>query len=244
MESNGRRPRTFSGASIGQLGTGSVEATGEHFVVHAYSDSHAHRTLQLAESIYEDVISETGAENFTQSEPYHLFVFENLIELQDKSGLPSWATGGIVDGAIATYDDPTVIPAAVTHFTTHLIYGGLMGALDERTRWVGEGLATHLERRQSQRTAPPELQRYESSVPFREMTQLPPLDERNRKTNSWYRQVGNVVGYMLDRGGRLGFADFISALQSGASLDEAVGRGYPQLWHNMEELEKQWNENR
>jgi hypothetical protein len=239
-----RRQKSYAGASVGKLGQRSVKAQGEHVIVHSYADADVQRQLRFAESIYEDVVSEIGAVEFIQQEPYRIFIFANRRELEEKSGLPAWADSGIVDGAIVTYNDPTILAGVLTHYMSHLLFKEFMGALDERTRWIDAGLAVRLERRQAPRSAPTELQKYDSSVPFREMTQLPPLDERSRKNNDWFRQVGDVVAYMLDRGGRLGFADFISELRGGASLDESVRRGFPQLWDDMSKLEAEWNENR
>jgi hypothetical protein len=230
--------------AVGSLDSGAVTATGEHVQVSAYSDTIAHRTLKLAESIYEDAVSDAGLQGMLPRGRYSILVYTDKHEMMEKGRVPDYAEGALVQRTIVTHQDPVALTQAITHFICHAILRDYLNRREAHTAWIEEGYSIYLERRVSPRTAPEPLSRYENPIAIDQLTDLPPIDERHRKNETWFRQAGDLVEFMIDRGGRIGFSDFMSRLRSGDTLDEAIGASFPNMWHNMQELEQEWNQNR
>ena len=70
-----------------------------------------------------------------------------------------------------------------------------------------------------------------------------PLSEKtddNQKVSLWYAQSESMVQFMIERGGRIGFGQFLAALRQNESLDKAVADGFPGMWRDSAELLQAW----
>ncbi len=49
-----------------------------------------------------------------------------------------------------------------------------------------------------------------------------------------------MVRFMIERGGRIGFSQFLAALRYDKPLDQCVSEGFPGSWRTLEELNTDW----
>lgn len=227
------------------LAPGSREQQTLHFLVEAYGQEKADAYGRIAEQDYERIMQDTGLYSFSPREPYRIVVYETKDEFHKKTGQPEWSGGVTVGNAILVFDSPDV-EAVMAHEMTHVIYNEYMMRMPEEQRWINEGLAVYEEIRAS---SPERREIYYANaariikmnpMPFSQMVTLMPATERERLVNKWYVQVGNVVQFMVERGGRLGVSVFLSQLKNGASVNTALEQGFPSLWKDMQSLEKAW----
>ncbi|PIR18845.1 MAG: hypothetical protein COV48_05280, partial [Elusimicrobia bacterium CG11_big_fil_rev_8_21_14_0_20_64_6] len=77
-------------------------------------------------------------------------------------------------------------------------------------------------------------------IPMEQMIRLVPASERDYEVSLWYAQSESMVRFMIERGGRIGFSQFLGALRYDKNLDQAVSEGFPGSWRTLAELEADW----
>ena len=70
---------------------------------------------------------------------------------------------------------------------------------------------------------------------------LIPASEKERTVNTWYAQVGSVVSFMVETGGRFSFSIFLKELRRGQPLPQALQDGFAGKWRNLSDLEYGWH---
>lgn len=220
------------------LDPGAKEEAGLHFRVKAYGSTRAREILQEAELQYQRIMNDSGLYSFSPRALYEIVVYSSQDEFHKKTQFASWAAGLTVGNAIYTYDGPGLAPT-LAHEMTHLIFHEYMGDSRQDLRWLNEGFAMYEESRAlgGPGVAFPSSQ---EPSPFHQMVGLIPATERERQVHLWYKQVGDVVGYLVERGGRVGMGQFFSALRERRPVDESLRTGFPGVWSSMQELEAAW----
>lgn len=229
-----------SDAGYGRLDPGSYKLDSLHFRVEAYGADKAAKASETAEALYRKVMEDTGLYSFMPRDLYPLVLYGSREEYLKKTGLPEWSGGVSVGRALYMYDGPGLRPT-LAHEMTHLIFNEFLGRQDPSLRWINEGLAVYEEQEASQEWRGRAATR---AIPFREMINLAPIGEKDALVNDWYRQVGSVVRFMIERGGRVGFGEFLKAMRDGRSPDEAIRVGFPGGWTSMAALETAWTASR
>lgn len=223
-----------------RLDPGAQRLDSLHFSVWAYSSEKAQAASQTAEDLYRKVMEDTGLYSFMPRELYPLVLYGSREEYLRKTRLPEWSGGASVGRALYMHEGPGLRPV-LAHEMTHLVFGEFMGRHEAALRWVNEGLAVYEEQEASgEWRGRPQTR----PIPFREMVNLAPLGEKDILVNDWYRQVGSVVRFMVERGGRVGFGEFLKTLKDGRALDDAVRQGFPGVWTDMAALETAWTASR
>jgi len=210
-----------------------------HLRVHAYGADRAQAVSELAETLYSRVMTDTGLYSFVPRGLYPIVTYASREEYLRKTRLPEWSGGISVGNSIFVYEGPRM-PGILAHEMTHLIFFEYMGRSDEALRWVNEGLAVYEEQEalRAQGGGGPSLPL--RKLPFREMIGMAPLSENQGSAGEWYLQVGSVVRFLIERGGRVGFSEFLKALHDGRGADEAVRTGFPGVWGGLGALESSW----
>jgi len=62
---------------------------------------------------------------------------------------------------------------------------------------------------------------------------MSPNTENGYGASLWYAQAESQIHFMVERGGRIGFGQFLTALRDGQSFDAAVYAGYPGQWRTL-----------
>lgn len=225
-----------SDAGFPRLDPGAHRQDSLHFRVEAYGADKAQAASEMAEGLYRKIMEDTGLYSFMPRELYPLVLYGSREEYLKKTGLPDWSGGVSAGRALYMHEGPGLRPT-LAHEMTHLIFNEYLGRQDPSLRWVNEGLAVYEEVEASGQWRGRPTSR---PIPFREMVNLAPIGEKETLVNDWYGQVGSVVRFMIERGGRVGFGEFLKALKDGRPLDDAVRQGFPGHWSGMAALETAW----
>ena len=236
---SGATQRSVTKRVFDDLDPGSKEQVSLHFRVAAYDSDKTRVVSELCERLYSKIMQDTALYSFLPREPYHITLYANREEYLRKTGLPEWSGGVSVGNAIYAYEGPR-LSGVLAHEMTHLIFREYLGRDDLTLRWVNEGLAVYEEQEAMIQAGFAPAGVVGRKVSFQEMTLLAPMDESQRDVSSWYQQVGSVVRFMIERGGRIGFGQFMRALKDGQRPTDAVRTGFPAQWQSMDELENVW----
>lgn len=242
------RGRSYPGLVEGVypgLDPGAQETTSLHFSVKAYGIDTVRGVSDQAEAAYNRIMTDTGLYSFKPRGLYAIMVYGTQDEYRKKTGQPDWSGGVAVGNAIYTYLSPR-LEAVFAHEMTHLIWFEYMGRVNPDHRWVNEGLAVYQENKTAGLSGRGDIfsvlrgSLRSQPLPMDQMIHLVPATERAYEVSLWYAQAESMVRFMIERGGRIGFSQFLGALRYGKALDEAVAEGFPGHWRAFGDLELDW----
>jgi hypothetical protein len=226
------------------LDAGSSQIDSLHFKIHTYGAQVAQDTSSMCEQAYTTVMTDTGLNSFLPRGQYEIVVYGSQDEYRKKTGQPDWSAGVTVGNAIYTFYSP-VLNGVLSHEMTHLIWFEYMnGRLSDQQRWVNEGLAVYEEAKARNhgyelfssflgtlRSAP---------IPIDQLENMAPNTERAYDASMWYAQSESLIRFMIERGGRIGFGQFLAAIQQGQPFDAAIYAAYPGQWHTLGDFFNDW----
>lgn len=242
------RGRSYAGILEGiypGLDAGAQENAGLHFKVKAYGADVVLGISSMAESAYSRIMIDTGINSFLPLGLYQIVVYGTQDEYRKKTGQPQWSGGVAVGNAIYTYLSPR-LEAVLAHEITHLIWFEYMGHVNPDYRWINEGLAVFQENKALGKYGHGDLfsalrgNLRAQPIPLDQMIHLAPASERAYEVSLWYAQSESMVRFMIERGGRIGFSQFLGGLRYDHNFDQAVAEGFPGLWRTLAELESDW----
>lgn len=228
------------------LDAGYNETQGLHFSVKAYGVDVVRSVADKAEEAYNRIMTDTGLYSFKPRGLYQIVVYGTQDEYRKKTGQPEWSAGVAVGNAIYTYASSR-LDGVLSHEMTHLIWFEFMGGrLVQEHRWINEGLAVYEEAKAVDPTGGSSLfasvrpTLRATPISMDQMTRLVPATERAYEVSLWYAQAEDMVRFMVQRGGRIGFSQFLMALRDGKDLGGAVAAGFPGQWRSLEDFDLQW----
>lgn len=239
------RSYTEIGQIFPELDPGAQELQSLHFLVKAYGVSATRAYADTAEAAYTRIMNDTGLYSFKPRGLYRIVVYGTQDEYRKKTGQPEWSGGVAVGNAIYSYVSPR-LEGVLSHEMTHLIWFEYMGRLNPDHRWVNEGLAVYQEAKALGSKGQTDLfsvlrgNLRAAPLPMESMIRLVPATERAYEVSLWYAQAESLTRFMVERGGRIGYAQFLEALRGGKSFDGAVAAGFPGQWTSLSDLEAQW----
>ncbi len=241
------RSYTEIGQIFPELDPGAQELASLHFKVKAYGISQTRTYADLSESLYNRIMTDTGLYSFRPRELYRIVVYGTQDEYRKKTGQPEWSGGVAVGNALYTFDSPN-IEGVLAHEMTHLIWFEYMGVMrgNQDHRWVNEGLAVYQEaksrgaKNQADIFATLRGNLRAQPLPMESMLRLVPATERAYEVSLWYAQAESMTRFMIERGGRIGYSQFLTALKEGKNFDQAIATGFPGQWMNLADLETAW----
>ena len=232
------------GETFARLDPGASELESLHFKTFAYGQEMARRVSDSAEAAYGRIMTDTNLYSFRPRALYQIVVYGSQNEYRNKTGQPEWSGGCSVGNAIYTFVGPQ-LPQTLAHEMTHLIWYEYMGRVNLDHRWVNEGLAVYEELKAAgvQRQDPFALSRgtlRQQPLTMDQLIHLVPATERERTVQLWYAQSESMVRFLIERGGRMGFSQFLASLRDGRSFDDAVATAYPGNWRTLADVEGAW----
>ncbi len=242
------RGRSYGGILEGvypSLDAGAQENSSLHFKVKAYGQDTVLGVSAQAEAAYTRIMIDTGLNSFMPRGLYQIVVYGTQDEFRKKTGNPEWSNGVSVGNAIYTYMGPN-LDVVLSHEISHLIWFEYMGHVNPDYRWVNEGLAVFQENKARGTRGQGDLFSAvrgglrSQPIPMDQMIHLVPATERAYDVSLWYAQSESMVRFMIERGGRIGFSQFLAALRYDKNLDQAVAEGFPGSWRTLEELNTDW----
>ena len=243
-EGRGNSQYALSEGAYPGLDAGASEKAGIHCKVKAYGAEFAVETLDLCEQTYGRILTDTGLISFTQRAPYELVLYGSQDEYRKKTGQADWSSGITVGNSIYAYVSPT-LNGVLSHQMAHVIWLEFMnGRLGDQQRWVNEGFAVYEDA--TARTRGNELFGGLLSVlrsapmPMDQLENMAPNTERAYETSLWYAQSESMIRFMIERGGRIGFGQFLGSIQQNQSFDSAISAGFPGKWQTLASFETDW----
>ena len=231
------------------LDPGAYEQVSLHFKVAAYGADNAHQISSQAEGFYSTIMTDTNLFSFMPSGLYEIVVYASHDEYVRKTGQPEWSGGVTYGNAICSYNG-SELPQTIAHEMTHLIFNEYMGRPRRDLLWVNEGLAVYEQAKAASGTrVPAELfgrlrqQMRSQPLALEDIVGFVPLSEKadtDQKVTLWYAQSESLVQFMIERGGRIGFSQFLPALKDGKGFDEAVRSAYVGVWSDLAGFYRAW----
>ena len=240
------RPQNITGEVFPPLDAGASEQGSLHFLARAYGSGKAMQAADLAETAYQRIMVDTGLSSFRPlGGLYKIVLYAGADEYHKKTGQPAWSSGLSVGNSIYTYEGAH-LESVISHEMSHLIFYEYMGRSDLELRWVNEGLAVYEESKAGQPASggaapplPPWPQGWEP-LSLDSVVRMVPASERERSVSAWYQQAHSMVRFLIERGGRIGFGQFLAALKGGASVDKALADGFPGSWRDLADFYSAW----
>ncbi len=231
------------------LDPGAAQLDSLHFRVYAYGSQEAQAISDAAEADYNRIMVDTNLYSFHPSGLYRIVVYANQGEYLKKTRQPQWSGGVTVGTSIYTFYGPA-LERTIAHEMTHLIWFEYMNnRVDPTLRWINEGLAVYEEEKAAGggtrridlfSRLEPTLR--SQPIPMDQLINLTPATERDRTVSLWYAEAVGLVSFMIERGGRIGFSQFLQELQQGRDPDQAIGDSFPGMWSSLGALEQAWQQ--
>jgi hypothetical protein len=226
------------------LDPGANDQQSLHFRVRAYGADVASTVSELCEQSYTRIMNDTGLYSFQPRGLYQIVIYGSQDEYRKKTGQPDWSAGVTVGNAIYSFYSPN-LPGILSHEMSHVIWYEFMnGRLSEQQRWVNEGLAVYQESKTRNRGQDlfvnliPTMR--SAPIPMDQIQNLAPNTERAYEASLWYAQAESMIRFMIERGGRIGFGQFLSAIRDGQGFDAALYAGFPGQWRTMVDFYNDW----
>ena len=236
----------LTGEVFPDLDSGVNEQQSLHFQVRAYGNGRAMQTADLAETAYQRIMVDTGLASFQPlAGRYKIVIYGNAGEYRKKTGQPGWSNGVSVGSSIYSYEGGH-LDGLLSHELTLLIFYDYVGHANMDHRWVSEGLAIYEEHKAGQSAAggvAPPMPAWPQGwqpLPMDSIIHMVPASDRDRTVSAWYLQDESLVRFMIDRGGRIGFSQFLGGLRQDAAFDKAVAEGFSGSWRDFNDLYASW----
>ncbi|MCX5794692.1 MAG: hypothetical protein NTY77_04260 [Elusimicrobia bacterium] len=228
------------------LDPGVNEQQTQHCLVRAYGNGKAMQAADIAETVYQRIMVDTGLSSFVPlSGRYKIVIYASADEYHKKTGQPGWSSGVTMGSAVYSYEGGH-LDGLLSHELARLVFYDYMGRNNLDHHWVSEGLASYEESKAGQSAsggvAPPmpAWPQGWQALPIDSIIHMVPASDRDRTLSAWHRQAESLVRFMLERGGRIGFGQFLGALRQDAAFDKAVADAFPGTWRDLPDLYAAW----
>jgi hypothetical protein len=231
------------------LDAGAAQLDSVHFTVHAYGSEATKQISDAAEADYNRIMMDTNLYSFVPSQPYQIWVYSGPDEYHQKTQQPGWSGGATVGNSIYLYVGPN-LGRTLAHEMTHVIFNEFMGKFNPEQRWVNEGLAVYEEQKAAGSLnggagdmfggIRPAL--LTQAIPMGQMISLSPATHEQYTVSLWYCESESMIHFMIDKGTRLGFSQFLTQLQQGQNFDHAIGVAFPAGWRDLNDFYLGWQQ--
>ncbi|MBI3552065.1 MAG: hypothetical protein HY077_06070 [Elusimicrobia bacterium] len=229
------------------LDAGASKLDSLHFTANAYGSESAKRVSTACEDAYGRIMIDTNLFSFMPRGLYQIVVYADKDEYRRKTAQPEWSGGVTVGNSIYTFNGPA-LGRTLSHEMTHLIFFEYMAKVNIDHRWVNEGLAVYEENKAAGGLAGGASDIFSgvrsgmarSPIPMDQMISLAPASERQYEVSLWYAQAESMIRFMVERGGRIGFSQYLAQLKEGQSFDRAIAVGFPGAWRDLNDFYLNW----
>jgi hypothetical protein len=238
-------PIRADGQPFADLDAGAYQLDSLHFRIRAYGQDNAKQVADGAEASYQRIMQDTNLYSFQPRDLYHIVVYGSQQEYDQKTLQPVWSGGCSVGNSIYTFSGP-LMQETIAHEMTHLIWYEYMGRAqqEQNQRWLNEGLAVYEELKTAGAPRDPfTLQRSTRRVTpltVDQLENLVPATEREKTVSLWYAESEDFTRFLIERGGRMGFSQFMQALKDGRTFDDAVNSSYVGQWRSLADAYQAW----
>ncbi len=223
------------------------------------------------EKIAADLGYQRSSEFWTWDKRVKIYIYSDQEAFLKTANHPAWA-GGMADydnKAIISYlgsKDFTV--TILPHEIAHLIFRDFVGFKGQVPLWLDEGVAqwTEIEKRMKIKKLVKEMLVDDKLLTVEYMMNfslnsfnngdkvyiIPTRTMRGEKKTffltgnniitTFYIEAVSLVGFLIERFGKLEFTNFCRALRDGKGVEEALSAVYSSRLRNLEDFEKEWRD--
>ncbi len=228
-----------------------------------------HKAELYYERIAEDLGYQRSSEFWTWDKRVKIYIYPDQSGFIKASGHPDWASG-IADyntKTIMSYlGNKDFAQTVLPHEIAHLIFRDFVGFKGTIPLWLDEGVAqwAEIEKRQRVRKLIKEMFRNDGLLTIEDMMKL---EIRNIKDNSkvyirstrsrnkekgvlfltgdnlisaYYVQAVSLVGFLIEKFGKVGFTSFCRALRDGEGVEASLVTVYSPHIRNLTDFDDQW----
>lgn len=245
---SGHGATTIVDGPFGTLDAGANQLESLHFIVHGYGADNVKQISTAAEDDYNRIMVDTNLFSFIPRGLYQVWVYATPEEYRQKTRQPEWSGGVTVGNAIYTYQGAR-LAQTLAHEMTHLIVYEYMGQGTpgpnwmNDLRWLNEGLAVYEEQKAAgiaDLFAAVRTNLTQQPIPMDQMITLAPATHNQYTVSLWYAESESLVQFLIDRGGRLAFSQFLGQLQQGQTLERAMSIAYSNSWRDVGDFFQNW----
>jgi len=225
------------------------ELRSEHFIITYPSDAegYVYKIKDDAEYFYRKITQEFGLirdKLWSWDERTRILIAKDKDEYLKNFSCPSWSTACVDyrSRIIYTYPMQKDFSSILLHELTHIIFREYIG-YNQMPLWLDEGMATYLEFRDTAQcrilvATTKKLIEGNKYIKFKDINSMYSI-KSDVDTSLFYTQSFSMVYFLKERFGRDDFAEFLSALHSGSTVDEALSKAF-RVIENTESFELYW----
>lgn len=225
------------------------ELRSEHFIISYAPEAEdcVYKVKDDAEYFYRKITQEFGLireKLWSWDERTRIFIAKDKEEYLKKYSCPAWS-GACVNyqsRMIYTYPMQQDFSSVLLHELTHIIFREYIG-YNKMPLWLDEGMATYIEYRdnaQCNMLVASIKKTIEDGkyIKFKDISNTYSITSGS-DTALFYTQSFSMVYFLKKRFGNDDFAEFLSYLRSGNSLDEALRKAF-RVIENTDSFESNW----
>ncbi len=227
----------------------------EHFIINYDPDvgsSYVYDIKNIAEKYYRIITQEFNLirdELWLWDNRAQIYIAEDREDYLESFKCSPWSVACVNydKKLIYTYPNQKRFKQIFIHELTHIIFREYTGRV-KLPLWIDEGIATYVENKYGGGDYKKRLRFLKKKM---EKDESIPLGQLNRITTSqlnsaseefvnlFYFQSFSLVDFIIKKYGKYKFSNFISYIEKGYSLEDALAKEYYYL-QTLENLEKQW----
>ena len=227
----------------------------KHFDIYCQNGDLAQYLNDKIEKVYESITKSLGYASvdleYRMGQRIKIVIFKDVETYREKTESPfPWSIGNAVyvTNSFYSYEGPH-LKGLVPHELTHLLfYRFLRGRYDlGAMRWLSEGVAMHGEssvynKFVNEVLAPRlDMARRGEHISIRELIKAKDLQQENlKRIHLWYAECLSIVSFMIEQEGKEKFKEFCLVFSQDRNINNALGKVYPDEFHNVYKLEAEW----
>ncbi len=227
---------------------GFVKTQTRHFNIYAEGNRASLEILETLSKLHANLMLDLAAfAPWARDERVSIYLFRTQESYRKVTGRPAWSGGAssVKRRKIYVYESEEVA-GILAHELCHIYFDGFFSQGRENPLWLSEGMATLV---QSERglAAPnwlrPNIRKLRSGAGYslRELMKISEtLNASDDEIRLWYTQSYSVVRYLIRSQYRSSFYKFCRHLRDGATVGDALYRGYGMPFNRAKALEYAW----